>query len=231
MHLKILGTKGEMPESHPRHKKQSGILIDGVLLLDLGDKKYLKYNPKWILLTHLHPDHAYFVRRGKEETPETDAQIFGPEKVGKNIRSLKRKRKIGPYTIIPVPTHHAKFVDSQGYIIQKGDKSIFYTSDMIWIDKSYHPLFKNVDLIITEASFFEAGGMIRRIKETGRIYGHAGIPNLFKLFQPYAKKILFVHFGNWFVDNPKIGSQKLRALAKTYGVKILIGHDGKTIEV
>lgn len=231
MHLKLLGTKGEMEESHPRHKKQSGILIEKNLLLDLGDKKYLKYNPKWILLSHLHPDHAYFVRRGKEEIPVTDAALYGPEKVGKYIRPLRRKRKLGPYTITPIPTHHAKFVDSQGYLIQKGNKSIFYTNDLIWIDKKYHSLFKNVDLIITEASFFEAGGMIRRIKDTGRIYGHSGVPNLLRLFQPYAKKILFVHFGTWFVENPKEGRKKLLALAKPFGLKILIGHDGKTIDV
>lgn len=229
MQIKLLGTKGEMQESHPRHKKQSGILIDGQLLLDLGDKNYLKTNPKWILLTHLHPDHAYFVRRGKEEAPPTGIPIYGPQKE-KNIRPLRRKRKIGPYTITPIPTHHAKFVESQGYIIQKGRKSVFYTSDLIWIDKKYHSLFKKVDLVITEASFIEKEGMVRRIKETGRIYGHSGVPHLMRLFKD-AKKIAFVHFGSWFVENPKEGRKKLRALAKSFGVKIIVGHDGKTLDI
>ncbi|MBA3238189.1 MAG: hypothetical protein H0T62_07585 [Parachlamydiaceae bacterium] len=76
MHLKVLGTRGEIEQSAPRHRKHSGLLINDELLLDLGEKSYLKYCPRWILLTHLHPDHAYFVRHGLEEDPVTEAVIF-----------------------------------------------------------------------------------------------------------------------------------------------------------
>ena len=66
MNLKILGTKGEIDKSLPRHSKKSGVLIGDELLIDIGEKQYLKYCPKWILITHLHPDHAYFMRKGHE---------------------------------------------------------------------------------------------------------------------------------------------------------------------
>lgn len=80
MHITILGTRGEIKESAPFHSKKSGVLIDDELLLDCGEKEFLQYQPRWILLTHLHPDHAYFVRKGKEEKLKSRAKIFAPEK-------------------------------------------------------------------------------------------------------------------------------------------------------
>lgn len=231
MNIKILGTKGEVELNLPRHRKQSGVLIDNALLLDLGDKRYLKYAPQWIVITHLHPDHAYFVRRGHEEDPATKASIFAPEKLKAGIQVLKRKRKLGPYTITPIPTHHSKYVKSQAYLIQKGKKSILYTGDLIWIDKKYHPLFENVDLVITEASFIREGGMIRKDPKTKKIYGHAGVPNLIRLFQPHTEKILLTHFGSWFLRNAKSGRKKLRALSQKYKVKIVVVHDGMSLKV
>lgn len=99
MHIKFLGTRGEIEQSRPRHVKHRGILIDGELLLDLGEKSYLKYNSKWILITHLHPDHAYFMRRGQDEIPETDARLFAPESPFPNIKAIRRKTTIGPYQV------------------------------------------------------------------------------------------------------------------------------------
>jgi ribonuclease BN (tRNA processing enzyme) len=231
MNIKILGTRGEITQKARSYSKQSGILIDDVLLLDLGEKQYLKIHPKWILLTHLHPDHAYFMRRGAEEDPETEAKIFAPEKGRKNICLLRRKRKLGPYTVTPIPTHHSKNVLSQAYLIERAGKSILYTGDLVWIDKKYHPLLKKVDLIITEGSFVREGGMIRKDLQTGKLFGHAGIPNLIRLFHPYCQQIVFVHFGSWFYRNIKTSRQKLLALGREYGVSVVVGRDGRHLRV
>lgn len=179
----------------------------------------------------MHPDHAYFVRRGNEEDPKTDAHIFAPEKTRKGISILKRKRKLGPYTITPIPTHHSKHVKSQAYLIQKGKTAILYTSDLVWIDKKYHHLFDQVDLIITEASFLREGGMIRKDPKTNSVYGHNGVPNLIRLFRSHTKKILFTHFGSWFCKSPKIGKKKLLALGKKYKISILVGYDGLKLDL
>lgn len=231
MQIQVLGTRGEIPDRRRGYTNQSGVLIDGILLLDLGEKSYLKKRPKWILITHLHPDHAYFVRKGREEDPIADAEIYAPEKSRKGVRVLISKRKLGPYTVTPIPTHHSKHVRSQAYLIEKRGRSILYTGDLVWIDKKYHRLFSSVDLIITDGSFLREGGMIRKDPETNQLYGHNGIPNLVRLFKPYTQQILFVHFGSWFVKNPKRGREKLLRLGKEYEVKIRIGRDGLTFEV
>jgi ribonuclease BN (tRNA processing enzyme) len=231
VHLKVLGTRGEIQESASRHRKHSGLLIDGELLLDLGEKSYLKYCPHWILLTHLHPDHAYFMRHGHEEDPITEAVIFAPEKCIQGVQILKRKRKLGPYLITPIPTHHSMRVQSQAYLVEKDGVSILYTGDLVWIDKQYHHLFDRVDLIITEGSFLREGGMIRKDQETERVYGHNGIPNLIRLFRPHTDQILLIHFGNWFFQNIKASHEKLSALGKKYNVDILVGHDGQELDL
>lgn len=201
-------------------------MIDKTLLLDLGEKSYLRYQPKWVLITHLHPDHAYFVRRHHEENPETKALIFAPEKSRKGIRVLRGRRKLGSYLVTPIPTHHSKNVKSQAYLIQKGNKSILYTGDLIWIDKKYHHLFDWVDLVITDGSFVREGGMIRKDKETNKLFGHNGIPNLIRLFQPFAKRLVFTHFGSWFFKNVKASRNKFLALGKKYNAHVVVARDG-----
>lgn len=224
MKIKILGTRGEIKPIKPLYAKHSGILINDELLLDLGEKEFLGYKPKWILITHFHPDHAVFV---KEKIMPEPKFIFGPEK-NKNakIQIAKQKFQIGKYLITPIPTHHSKYVKSQAYRIDGDGKAILYTGDMIWIDKKYHHWLKNLDLIITEASFFKEGGMIRKDEKSGKIFGHNGIPNLVRLFKPFTKKILLVHFGKWFLDDIQKGKKEIKNLAKKEKIEILTGYEG-----
>jgi ribonuclease BN (tRNA processing enzyme) len=231
MKIKILGTRGEIEESCPYHSKHSGILIDGKLLLDLGEKDFLRYRPKWIFLTHLHPDHAYFVR--SKEAPPREFLIYAPEvlKRRSSIQIFKRAVRLGGYTIIPIPTHHSKLVKSQAYLIKKGKRSILYTGDLVWINKQYHHLFDQVDLVITEASFLRKGGMVRKDASTGLLVGHNGIPNLIDLFKKYTKTILFTHFGSWFYQDTKTAKMKLRGLCKENGTRAIVGYDGLEIDL
>lgn len=235
MHIKILGTKGEIKATLPYHAKHSGILVDHTLLLDLGEKSYLTYQPKAILLTHFHPDHAYFVRWGKEENPPTSAPIYAPEKAGAKILSkihlIEKAMDIEGYHVIPIPTHHSKNVRSQAYVISKGGKSFLYTGDLVWIDKQYHSQFDKMNLIITDGSFIRKGGMVRKDKESGILYGHNGIPNLIDLFKDYTKKMVFVHFGSWFYDDTKMSHRKIDELAKEKQMELIVGFDGQEIEL
>jgi glyoxylase-like metal-dependent hydrolase (beta-lactamase superfamily II) len=229
--IEILGTRGEIPQSCRRHSKHSGILVDDQLLIDVGEKSFLKRAPRWILLTHLHPDHAYFIRRGKVETPPTSALIYAPEippheQLSHKIRLFDRKKRIGPYTVIPIPTHHSKQVKSQAYLVKRGGRSFLYTGDLIWMNKEYHPLIGTVDLVITEASFLRRGGMIRRDPQTGQLFGHNGIPNLVALLKPFSSAICLVHFGSWFYKDCREARRRLQRLGREEGIEVIVGYDG-----
>ena len=51
----------------PSLKTEAGVSYfiqadDTKILMDLGEKEYLNYRPKCVFVTHLHPDHAIFLR-------------------------------------------------------------------------------------------------------------------------------------------------------------------------
>lgn len=255
MKITLLGTRGEIEASAPYHTRHSGILIDDTLLFDLGEKEFLDYNPSYIFITHLHPDHAYFVRSGAL-MPDTSATIYAPENyiAGKQknrqqkttpshqktmVKTFPGKINRQGYTITAIPTEHSLKVKSQAYLIEKNGKRILYTGDLFWIDKKYHNRLGKLDLVITEGSYLKKGGMIRRSKlpadndtqnKLSKPFGHTGIPNLLQLFAPHTNRIALMHFGTWFYT---AGARKARAelnqLGKKYNVEIITGYDGRII--
>lgn len=229
MKIKILGTRGEIEESAPYHSKRSGVLLNDTLLLDCGDMRFLSYDPRAILITHLHPDHAYFVRHHDIERIKS-FPIYAPNKYpGLDITLTRKPFSIASYHITPIPTVHSLKVRSNAYLIEHNRSRMLYTGDMIWIEKKYHHLLKPCDVIITEASFFKTGGMIRRDKTTGKIFGHTGVPNLIKFFAPYTPTIILMHFGAWFYKNMPKARAQIAAVGKEYDLKIITGYDGLTI--
>lgn len=228
MKITVLGTRGEIEESAPYHSKKSGVLLNDTLLLDIGDKKFLEYNPRSILISHLHPDHAYFVRH--HEKPNIEVPIYAPEKYDNlAIHVTNEPFTIDGYSIAPIPTIHSLKVKSNAYLITYKEKRVLYTGDMIWIEKEYHHLFGNLDLVITEGSYMRRGGLVRRKDE--KIYGHSGIPDLIHLFKNYTSKILFIHFGAWFYKDIQKARRDFNKLAKENNLEIIVGYDGLEIEI
>jgi len=220
MKIRILGVRGEIEASAPYYSNHSGILLDKKILLDVGEEKFLNYKPRYIFITHLHPDHAFFVRE-PEKKKNIKVSIYSPE----NLKP-KTPVKVGSYQIIPIPTIHSKKVKSFAYLVKKKHKKVLYTADMVWIEKKYHHYFKNLDLVITEASFYRKGGLVRRDKQTGKIYGHTGVPDLVKLFKKFTSHIVFLHFGSWFYENIKQARKKLNKLGKENKIKITVAYQG-----
>jgi len=229
MEIKVLGTKGKIPGGTNNHSLHSGILIDGNILMDCGERIFLNTHPELILFTHYHPDHAYFMSTCEQFYPSVPA--YGPE-VNKFTGSIKMIKDVliwRDYKITPVPTVHSKKLKSQGYIIEKDKKRIFYSGDMHSIDKEYHPLLKNIDLVITEASFIRRGGVGRKDPK-GIRYGHAGIPDLVDFFRTITNHILFTHFGTWFIKDSDRATAKLKSFENTK-LKIDIAWDGREINI
>ncbi len=206
------------------------MLIDNALLFDLGEKEFLECAPRSVFITHLHPDHAFFVRHNAAVS--IPVPVYAPRgDDSRTTTALSEPVQIQHYRITPVPTHHSKLVDSQAYLVDDGEARLLYTGDMVWINKEYHDLFRGLGLVITDGSYLRRGGMIRRDKDTGQIYGHAGIPNLIHMFKEYTRNILFVHFGAWFYEGADTARKRLEQLGDENGVKVLAGYDGMELQL
>ncbi|MBU0530916.1 MAG: MBL fold metallo-hydrolase [Candidatus Uhrbacteria bacterium] len=230
MKIKILGTRGEVKPSTPYHAHHSGVLIDETLMFDLGEEGFLQEKPKAVFITHLHSDHAFFVTR--EPKRPIAVPIYAPEQAKRlKLSVLRSEKRIGAYRIKPIPTIHSKLVKSQAYLIKKGKQRILYTGDMIRIKKSYHRELKNLDLVITDGSFIRKGGMVRRDKASGEIFGHQGVPDLVRSFSRFTDRILFTHFGSWFYKDMRKARQQMRRLGREHQIKIYVGYDGMELRV
>ncbi|MEK7612647.1 MAG: MBL fold metallo-hydrolase [Patescibacteria group bacterium] len=226
MNIRILGTRGEIPLSAPRHRNHSGMLVDDTILFDLGERKFLDYDPKAIFITHLHPDHAAFVRT---QFMLPHVPIYAPETTYPFLRKAK-KVSMAPYCITPIPTDHSRKVKSCAYLIERSGTRILYTGDLYWMRKNYRQKLGELDCIVTEGSFLKEGGMIRT-DAAGERLGHAGIPNLIRLFKPYTKKIIFIHFGSWFFRNIRHSHTAISALGEKYGLSLVVAYDGMTLTI
>jgi len=233
MEVKILGTRGEIEHSAPYHSHHSGVLIDQELLLDLGEEEFLEYEPRWILITHLHPDHAFFVDQNFKEL-SINPPIYAPEKYPDlKIRVVKPEQPLNldGFKARAIPTTHSKKVENLAYLIQRKTKKVLYTGDLVWLEKKYHHYFDNLDLVITDGSFIREGGIVRRGTE-GELWGHTGIPNLVRLFKDHTDKILFIHYGSWFyTKEAKKARKKITQLGEKNNVQTIVGHDGQKLKI
>ncbi|TXT61769.1 MAG: Ribonuclease Z [Promethearchaeota archaeon] len=229
MKIKILGTIGMHEKSARKHSKRSGILIDDKILFDLGEKEYLIYKPDYIFLTHLHPDHAIFI---EEEIFNIEIPVHAPNysKRLPDLKIIREEVNLDSYKITPIPTHHSKSLDSVAYLIENNQNNrILYTGDLIWIDKEYHYLLENLDLIIADGSFLRKGGMTRKDSKTGQLFGHNGIPDLIKFLKPFTNKIVFTHFGSWFFED--IEKSKKEIISLYDSINIEVAYDGMEINL
>jgi len=227
MRLTILGTRGNIEGSAPGHVKHSGILVDDRLLFDVGEKQYLRYAPKYIFITHFHPDHVVL---DPHDLPK-HTLIYAPEADPglPMIRRISHAVRIGSYNVTPVPTVHSQRVKSVGYVVERGGQRIFYSSDMVKIKPRYHKLLANLDLVITDGSFIRAKGLIRVDARTGRPFGHNGIPELVNFFSQFTSCIVITHFGTWFYNDLAASRRKLESLGD--GVRVLAAYDGMRVNV
>jgi ribonuclease BN (tRNA processing enzyme) len=221
MEIKVLGTRGNIRLSASGHKLHSGILIDGRIMLDIGQSEYLNCQPEYVFITHLHPDHAFFI---EDRKAAPGMPVYAPEvrKGSLDMKVISGPVAIDDYLISPLPVAHSLNVKSVGYIVKKSGKSLFYTGDVAAFDGGLLDEFGRMDAIITEASFDRTGGFVRYKK--GQPFGHCGVPDLVEMFAPHTGRIIFTHFGSWFIKDVEKGTAKLKAFA-TDQLKIEVAND------
>jgi ribonuclease BN (tRNA processing enzyme) len=227
MRITILGTRGNIRPSAPKHARHSGIMVDGKLLLDLGETAYLDFEPRHIFITHLHADHAIFMK----EAVSLSADVYLPERTKRlpGAHVISGPLRFHSYKVTPIPTVHSHRVRSVGYIVESKGKSFFYSSDMVSIEPQYHRRLRGLDVVITEGSYIRKGGLVRIDPDSGERYGHTGIPDLVDFFRPFAKCIVITHFGSWFYKNIDVSIRKVEALGE--GARVVAAYDGLTMNI
>lgn len=228
MKIEVLGTRAKIKPSAPKYKNHTGFLIDDTILLDVGEREFLNKNPKAIVFTHFHPDHAFFVM--DNENFDSGIPHYGPEEheLAPDLNVITGTFELEGYKFTPIPVLHALRLKSLGYLVEKDDKKIFFTGDVAWIEKANLNEVPQVDLVITEATMINKGGRINR--RGNEIFGHTGIPDLIRLLKPLSNKILFTHFGEWFFNDIETGPKKLKQLDGE-GVELIPAYDGFVIEI
>lgn len=120
MGVEFLGVLGEINSKKRNYANHNCLLVDKRIMLDYGEKKFLKCNPELILFTHFHPDHAFFIRKKCNEI--SDIVVHGPGRTNQVRESkiiISRTNWAG-YSITPIPTLHSLHFRSLGYLIEKG---------------------------------------------------------------------------------------------------------------
>jgi ribonuclease BN (tRNA processing enzyme) len=228
MVIEILGVRGELETQLPNYEKHCGVLVDDQLLLDFGETSFLEKHPKWVLITHLHPDHAAFLNTSL--TKDLPIVISPEASMLTSLQIENQPFTLSNYHLTPVPTIHTPKTKSQGYRIDDGQHSIFYSGDMTNIEERYRSLLVHLDLVITDGSYIQPNALAAG-ENAGQADGHTDIPKLLELFAPYTKKIVFIHFGEWFFKDLEGSLTKLQQLGKEKGIEVIAGYEGLKIEL
>ncbi|MBU7044119.1 MAG: hypothetical protein HXS47_11050, partial [Theionarchaea archaeon] len=159
MNIEILGTRGNIDVQTPQYARQSGILVDEKILLDLGEKEYLNLDFDSIFISHLHADHAIFE---EEDIPEISVPVYAPEPSSHYpVKVLSHPVTIDAYRVTPLPTIHSTRVTSVALLVEK-DVSLLYTSDLVALS---HEFSRQVDLAVIDGSFMRKKGLVRRTEK------------------------------------------------------------------
>ncbi len=229
--LIFLGTKGEIEEKSRRHKYHSSILMikdNFRLMIDFGlihRDNLQKIKPDAVLITHAHPDHYIWTKKGYE----TDIPVyvtkstinygkFKPENY--KIISENKKIKLSPFSILPYKVLHSVRCPAVGFRISFGKNVVIYNPDLVDIinrDK----ILKNARYYIGDGSSINAN-LVRKRNE--KIFGHSRITTQVKWCEKAGiKKIIFTHLGKETIAKEKSFKNK--------HPEIIFAYDGMRVEI
>jgi ribonuclease BN (tRNA processing enzyme) len=234
MKLTFMGTRGNIDAKSRLHRMHSSLMVayyEKRVMIDCGETwqgKIQQLNPKAIVLTHAHPDHAWGLKRG------VPAPVFATQEAWDDLQKLeiKDRRTIKPRKPTSIhgisfeafPVVHSTHAPAVGYRIKAGEVIIFYVPDLVYINDRENAL-RNVQLYIGDGATITRS-MVRKIK--GKLIGHTPIRTQLTWCQKLGvPRAIFTHLGSDIVARDERKQQaKIRALARERGVEVEVAHDG-----
>lgn len=239
MKIIFLGTKGYIEESSKYHKwhtstfisyKKSRLLIDcGIDWLKKHEKlKALK--PDAILITHAHPDHSWGLQNGTFApvyASKTTWNLIDHFKIPHEFRNIVKSEtsfNIKDFKIKMFDVEHSIRCPANSYKISAGEKTIFYSGDILYL-KNYKKILKDTNLYIGDGATIKRS-LVR--KKDGKIFGHASINTQLTWCQKSGiKNAVFTHFGKELVEKTLILQRNiLKELGIKKGIKVIVAYDG-----
>jgi phosphoribosyl 1,2-cyclic phosphodiesterase len=234
MNLTFLGTRGEIDARTRRHWMHTSLLVSyrgANVMIDAGLDwlgKLKRVDPRAIVLTHAHPDHAWGLKRG------APCPVYAPEKTWRDLqhypikdRAVIKERtptKVCGIIFEAFPVEHSILSPAVGYRISAGRACIFYAPDLIFIHERSAAL-QDVQLYIGDGATVTRSFIRKRGKA---LIGHSPVRTQLTWCQKEGvPRAIITHCGSEIVngDEREI-AVKITATAAERRVKVRIACDG-----
>ena len=241
MKLIFLGTRGNIEPKSPRHRMHTATMViyrGKNVMIDCGENwlgQVSQLQPRAILITHAHPDHAFGLKHGSPcpvyattEAWKTMKRFPIPESFRKVVEP-RRTERIADMMFEAFPVIHSVLAPAVGYRISAGDVAVFYVPDVVRIPDRSRAL-AGIRTYIGDGAVITRS-LLRRERRYGRLIGHASIQaQLGWCRAEGVAEMIVTHCGSAMVrSNAKDTGKILQSLSVEYGVRIKIAHDGMEI--
>lgn len=143
MKLRFLGTRGNIDARTRRHRMHSALMVSYYgkdVMIDCGEDwlgEVDALNPRAIVVTHAHPDHAWGLKQGAPAPvyapQEAWAGMEGFEIEERHVIEHRQPVEIAGMTFEAFPVDHSTRAPAVGYRITAGEVTLFYVPDVVWI--------------------------------------------------------------------------------------------------
>lgn len=234
MKLTFHGTKGEIDATSRRHSALEVAYRGRAVLADCGEDwrgRLDALDPKAIVLTHAHPDHAGGLKDG------APCPVWATARTWERIDPwpIEERRIVEPRSPFEVrgigfeafPVEHSIRAPAVGYRIEAGEVAIFYAPDLVDLPENEAAL-GGVDAYVADGASIDRS--IVRTRDGVRI-GHVSVKRQLEWCEEIGvPRMIVTHCGSQIVkgDERSLGP-RLARLGAGHGVEAEIAHDGMEI--